>query len=185
MVCPVLLVWSQSADGWQETPFRRVPFLSMIRRSEVVAVSLQPANTGCLICSLLRLQPDPHPFGWYAQYVRATFYALGRPFHVCRDEMKGRTGFDQGFKTVIVFRRPSSTLEARGRLHFFAFSPSSTRRRMASERVGSSACRDAQASTVVINSSERRIVRAGSTPVGFLPDPGRFPPLALRIAFFI
>jgi hypothetical protein len=27
--------------------------------------------------------------------------------------MKGRTSFEQGFKTVIVFRRPSSTLEAR------------------------------------------------------------------------
>jgi hypothetical protein len=36
-----------------------------------------------------------------------------------------------------------------------------------------------------MNSSERRIVRAGSTPVGFLPDPGRFPPLAYLIDFLI
>jgi hypothetical protein len=28
-------------------------------------------------------------------------------------------------------------------------------------------------------------VRAGSTPVGFRPDPGRFPPRAFGIAFFI
>jgi hypothetical protein len=56
---------------------------------------------------------------------------------------------------------------------------------MASERVGASSCRAAQVSTVAMNSSERRIVRAGSTPVGFLPEPGRFPPLAFGIAFFI
>jgi hypothetical protein len=41
------------------------------------------------------------------------FTPCGRPFHLCRDEINGLTGFDQGFKTFIVFRRPSSTLEAR------------------------------------------------------------------------
>jgi hypothetical protein len=56
---------------------------------------------------------------------------------------------------------------------------------MASDRLGESSCRAAQVSTVAINSSERRIVRAGSTPVGFLPDPGRLPPLVFSIAFFI
>ncbi len=35
--------------------------------------------------------------------------------------------------------------------HFFAFSPSSTSRRMASERLGLSSCRMAQESTVAIN----------------------------------
>jgi hypothetical protein len=38
---------------------------------------------------------------------------------------------------------------------------------------------------VAINSSERRNVREGSAPVGFLPDPGRLPPLVFGIAFFI
>src|ERR1700722_13247061 len=37
--------------------------------------------------------------------------------------MNGHTCFDQGFKTLIVFRCPCSTLEARRWLHFpFAFS---------------------------------------------------------------
>jgi hypothetical protein len=56
--------------------------------------------------------------------VGAIFYAFGRPFHLCRDEIGGHTGFDHGFKTVIVLRRPCSKLEARRWLHFpFAFSP--------------------------------------------------------------
>jgi hypothetical protein len=44
----------------------------------------------------------PDPLGWYAQNVRAIFYAFGRPFHLCRDEIGGHTVLDQGFKTVIV-----------------------------------------------------------------------------------
>jgi hypothetical protein len=60
-------------------------------------------------------------------------YALGRPFHLSRDEIHGHTGFDQGFKTVIVFRRPCSTLEARRWLHFpFAFAFSLNLRDLAS-----------------------------------------------------
>jgi hypothetical protein len=31
---------------------------------------------------------------------------LDRPFHLCRDEINGHTGFDQGFKTDIVFSGP-------------------------------------------------------------------------------
>ena len=34
--------------------------------------------------------------------------------------MNGHIGFDQGFQSVIVFRRPWSTLEAQ-RLHHFPF----------------------------------------------------------------
>ena len=72
-------------------------------------------------------------------------------------------------------------------IHFaaFTFSPISTKRRMASERPGSSGCWAAQASTEAINSSDIRMVRAGSVPVGFRPDPGRFPPSFFGIAFFI
>jgi len=53
--------------------------------------------------------------------------------------------------------------------HFFAFSPSSTRRRMASERPGSSSCFAAQRSTFARNASERRIARTGSFPVAGRP----------------
>jgi hypothetical protein len=43
----------------------------------------------------------------------------------------------------------------------------------------------AQMSTLAMNSSESRMVRAGSVPVGFRPEPGRRPPGAFRIAFFM
>jgi hypothetical protein len=69
--------------------------------------------------------------------------------------------------------------------HFpFAFSPSSTSRRMASERVGTFSWLAAQASSVAINSSESRNVREGSAPVAGRPAPRRFPPIFFRIAFF-
>jgi hypothetical protein len=51
--------------------------------------------------------------------VRAAFYALRRPFHLCRDEIDGYTGFDHRFKTFIVFRRPCLTLEAGAGFHDF------------------------------------------------------------------
>src|SRR6478672_7281180 len=51
--------------------------------------------------------------------------------------------------------------------HFFALSPSSTSRRMASERRDPLA--SAHASTIAINSSDARKVRAGSLPVGRRP----------------
>jgi hypothetical protein len=51
----------------------------------------------------------------------------------------------------------------------FALSPSSTRRRMASERPGASSCLPAQESTFARNSSESRIVLAGSRPVAGRP----------------
>jgi hypothetical protein len=54
--------------------------------------------------------------------------------------------------------------------HFpFALSPNSTRRRIASERAGSSSWFAAQSSTLARNSSERRIARTGSRPVAGLP----------------
>ena len=65
------------------------------------------------------------------------------------------------------------------------FSPSSTSRRMASERPGWSSCFAAHASTLAINSSDRRMVRTGSFPVAGRPAPARFPPAVLGIAFFI
>jgi hypothetical protein len=55
---------------------------------------------------------------------------------------------------------------------FFAFSPSSTRRRMASERPGSSSCFAAHLSTVSRNSFDSRIAVTGSWPVA--GRPGRF-----------
>jgi hypothetical protein len=58
----------------------------------------------------------------------------------------------------------------------FTFSPSSTRRRMASERVVLFAA--AQSSTLAINSSVRRKVRVGALPVAGLPR-------LLGVAFFI
>jgi hypothetical protein len=57
MVCPVLLVWSQFADDWQETPFRHAPALLKLRPGGVVAVSFHQANVGSLCRSFLRLQP--------------------------------------------------------------------------------------------------------------------------------
>ena len=55
----------------------------------------------------------------------------------------------------------------------FAFRPSSTRRRMASERLGVSSWRADHASSVAINSSERRNVREGSAAI----DQPMFPPV--------
>jgi hypothetical protein len=55
--------------------------------------------------------------------------------------------------------------------HFFAFSPSSTKRRMASERPSSSSCMAAQASTFARSSSDRRIAVTGSRPVAGRPRP--------------
>ena len=48
------------------------------------------------------------------------------------------TGFDQGFKTDIVFRRPRSTLEARRSLHFPSFEPDLDQPADLPSRVGSS-----------------------------------------------
>jgi hypothetical protein len=69
--------------------------------------------------------------------------------------------------------------------HFFAFSPSSTSRRIASERLGPSGCREAQASTLAMNWSESLNVRVGSVPVAGRPAPVRFPPALLCVAFFM
>jgi len=69
--------------------------------------------------------------------------------------------------------------------HFLAFSPSSTSRRIASERPGPSGCLEAQASTLAMNLSESRTVRVGSVPVAGRPAPVRFPPALLRVAFFM
>jgi hypothetical protein len=55
--------------------------------------------------------------------------------------------------------------------HFFAFSPSSTKRRMASERPSSSSCMAAQAPTFARSSSDRRIAVTGSRPVAGRPRP--------------
>jgi hypothetical protein len=54
--------------------------------------------------------------------------------------------------------------------HFFTFSPSSTKRRMAVERLSSSSCLADQASTSLKVSFGRRIVTAGSRPVAGRPS---------------
>lgn len=57
----------------------------------------------------------------------------------------------------------------RARHLLFAFSPISTRRRMAGDRAGASSCFDAQSSTASNTSCGRRIVTAGSRPVAGRP----------------
>jgi len=37
---------------------------------------------------------------------RAPFYGLGRPFHLCRDEIHGHAGLDQGFEAGVLYRGP-------------------------------------------------------------------------------
>jgi hypothetical protein len=55
-------------------------------------------------------------------------------------------------------------------LHFaLAFNPSSTSRRMASERLGSSCCRAAQPSIASVNAGESRSAVTGSLPVAGRP----------------
>lgn len=56
--------------------------------------------------------------------------------------------------------------------HFFAFSPSSTRRRMASERV--ILCTTAQSSISAVRSAGSRTALTGSTPPAFLGRPRDF-----------
>jgi len=68
--------------------------------------------------------------------------------------------------------------------HFpFAFSPSSTRRRMASERRGLSSCLPAQRSTASAISGGNRTALTGWTPPFFLGRPTGF--LFTKIDFFI
>jgi hypothetical protein len=58
----------------------------------------------------------------------------------------------------------------------FTVRPSSTSRRIVSDRPSRSSCLAAQASTLAMNSLEKRNVRVGSRPVAGRPVPGRFLP---------
>jgi hypothetical protein len=81
--------------------------------------------------------------------------------------------------TAALSQDPDSLLQS----HFFVFNPSSTRRRMASERDGSSACLAAQASTAPEIWGGSRTAETGCTPPFFLGRPRDF--LFTGIDFFI
>jgi hypothetical protein len=66
----------------------------------------------------------------------------------------------------------------------FAFSPISTRRRMASERPGESSCLAAHLSTAVRNSSDSLIAVTGSRPVAGRPPLFGFGTTDLDLAMF-
>ena len=76
-----------------------------------------------------------------------------------------------------IFPKLSQLLPVNVIAHYFvfAFNPSSTSWRIASERP-LTLLASAQVSTAPINSSDIRIPRVGSFPVAGLPDPGLLPP---------